>query len=418
MLSNISTLSLSTSHGHSSSFFKDVMKMKLIDDLLPADFPDPFYISTHTNVITTEQLPWLNSPAPPVPDRRSPFSRSARDNYAQAKKLNEYKSQRFWKIEQDILPPPSDMTTRPLPPLPSSPSSSSSPTETCSPTLPSYASPANPRNPPRSTESIIKWMDERLTQQQQLRIPPSPTTSSSYAAGTSVPVQQPKLAMAPALVTRQPSTRDHSESISSNTARVLASLPPSQAIKAPSFPPPSSSWKRRGSSGSIRSRKPNKYDPSEWPSILSEDMCEQDRMVAQHYVLRTAFDGEDFAAPIHSALDKGLVVLDVGCGSGTWTMEMAAAFPNSTFIGLDRSNCFPQDIKPKNCYFRALDIMQLPLPLPDNSVDYIFQRDLNWYMLADMWNPLVKEYMRILKPGGWVELVELVSSSFSRPLHY
>ncbi|KAI8367630.1 uncharacterized protein BYT42DRAFT_586929 [Radiomyces spectabilis] len=141
------------------------------------------------------------------------------------------------------------------------------------------------------------------------------------------------------------------------------------------------------------------------PYILSQDNQEQDRLTAQHYVLRTAFDG-DFSAPLQSMLQKGCVVLDVGCGPGTWTMEMSTSFPKSTFIGLDQSTLFPRDIKPKNCHFRTCDITQLPLPFPDNSIDYIFQRDLNWALPAHLWNTLIKEYFRILRPGGWLELME------------
>ncbi|OAD70491.1 hypothetical protein PHYBLDRAFT_126377 [Phycomyces blakesleeanus NRRL 1555(-)] len=134
-------------------------------------------------------------------------------------------------------------------------------------------------------------------------------------------------------------------------------------------------------------------------------------MVAQHYILRTAFGG-DFSAPARSMLEKGCVVLDVGCGPGTWTMEMSTEFPNSSFIGIDCLNAFPRDIKPKNCHFRTCTVGQqssttlASLPFPDNSIDYIFQRDLNLGLQAHMWSPLVKEYLRILKPGGWVELME------------
>ncbi|KAF7728640.1 hypothetical protein EC973_005677 [Apophysomyces ossiformis] len=156
--------------------------------------------------------------------------------------------------------------------------------------------------------------------------------------------------------------------------------------------------------------KSQKYDAQEWPCVLAQDHNEQDRTVAQHYILRTAFKG-DFSAPVRQALDKGSVVLDVGCGPGTWTMEMSTEFPNSTFIGIDCQSVFPRDIKPKNCLFRTCDVTQLPLPFPDNSVDFIFQRDLNWHLLAYMWSPLVKEYLRILKPGGWLELMEPVSES-------
>ncbi|KAI9493886.1 S-adenosyl-L-methionine-dependent methyltransferase [Zychaea mexicana] len=145
-----------------------------------------------------------------------------------------------------------------------------------------------------------------------------------------------------------------------------------------------------------------------WGYILAQDHNEQDRLVAQHYLLRMIFGG-DFCAPgIASTLEaksSSAVVLDIGCGAGAWTMEMASMFPKATFIGIDQDRFFPQDIKPKNCHFRQYNVEE-GLPFPDNSIDYIYQRDMNWGLSTGMWKALMREYMRVLKPGGWVELVE------------
>ncbi|KAG0740040.1 hypothetical protein G6F57_010620 [Rhizopus arrhizus] len=150
--------------------------------------------------------------------------------------------------------------------------------------------------------------------------------------------------------------------------------------------------------------------------ILPKDESEIDRMVSQHYILRTAFDG-DFSAPLLSYTKKvkRVTVLDMGCGSGTWTMEMAVQFPNVHFIGIDHSTLYPQHIKPKNCRFLTLDRNDASLPFEDASVDYIFQRDANWELKDDAWEPLIQEYFRILKPGGWIELVEADIETQSSP---
>ncbi|RCH78211.1 hypothetical protein CU098_003016 [Rhizopus stolonifer] len=144
-------------------------------------------------------------------------------------------------------------------------------------------------------------------------------------------------------------------------------------------------------------------------SFLPKDENEIDRMVSQHYILRTAFDG-DFYAPLS---DKAKIVLDMGCGPGTWTMEMAVQFPRIHFIGIDQYALFPQDIKPKNCRFLGLD--RYTLPFDDNSIDYIFQRDANWEIPRLAWDSLIQEYYRVLKPGGWIELVEADLETQSSP---
>lgn len=148
--------------------------------------------------------------------------------------------------------------------------------------------------------------------------------------------------------------------------------------------------------------------------LPNNNVQELDRMISQHYILRTAFNA-DYSAPIISLNDKQdsnkVVVLDIGCGSGIWTMEMATKFPQAHFIGIDKRPSFPIDIKPKNCHFKLFNINQsnVKLPFMDQTVDYIFQRDLNWDLSESTWLPLVKEFFRILKPGGWIELVEPVS---------
>lgn len=179
------------------------------------------------------------------------------------------------------------------------------------------------------------------------------------------------------------------------------------------------SLSRSGSimNSSSSSRKPS-VDNITCDMLSSNDDEETNRMVAQHYILRSAFDGVDFSAPITKLLSEDdTVVLDVGCGSGTWTMETATRFPHAQFIGIDKKPLFPQYIKPRNCKFKLFEItdniQQVKLPFDDASVDFIFQRDLNWGLTEAAWLPLVMEYFRILKPGGWIELVEPVSRTVS-----
>lgn len=168
------------------------------------------------------------------------------------------------------------------------------------------------------------------------------------------------------------------------------------------------------------SKSNNSHHKKHLVSLLSEDEDEElDRMVAQHYILRTAFDDVDFSAPVNLLLSQpDTVVLDFGCGSGTWTMELATQFPKAQFIGIDKTSHFPKHIKPRNCQFEQFEItdslgQDQKLPFEDNSVDFIFQRDMNWGLTESAWLPLVKEYFRILKPGGWIELVEPVSIHMS-----
>ena len=66
------------------------------------------------------------------------------------------------------------------------------------------------------------------------------------------------------------------------------------------------------------------------PYPLPKDMDEINRLDFQHFLLRTGLRG-NFAAPIGQPTD----ILDVGCGSGRWAMEVAALFPQGRVIGFD-----------------------------------------------------------------------------------
>lgn len=283
---------------------------------------------------------------------------------------------------------------------------------------------ASQRKRPLSSEILIKIMDRRLLkkqqQQQQQEILRSPSSNNNNL---------------PQLYRSVSSSTIMSHSNSNTAARLNKLLP----NKPAAFTSTHASTTRRGNvtrqqgnttstvrqnNKKIKTSKSvlNKLNHNtnaqqlimDWPYVLTQDNDEQDRMVAQHYLLRTAF-GSDFTSPIKQQLQKGIVVLDVGCGPGTWTMEMSTAYPKSTFIGIDQGAFYPKDIKPRNCYFRTCGSLvqhQLPLPFPDNSIDFIYQRDMNWGLSGQMWQPLLQEYQRILKPGGWIEFVEPVSLDF------
>lgn len=230
---------------------------------------------------------------------------------------------------------------------------------------------------PLSSEVVLKIMDQCLLkkQQQQQYQHQQSINMSHLGRSASLSIQQHRIDRA---LSRRGSARPHQEHATKKSVKV----------SSPTL-------------------------IAEWPYVLTQDNEEQDRMVAQHYLLRTAF-GSDFSSPIRSQLQKGIIALDVGCGPGTWTMEMATAFPRSTFIGIDQSSFFPKDIKPKNCHFRTcgqLVQQQLPLPFPDNSIDYIYQRDMNWGLVGQTWQALLQEYLRVLKPGGWIEVVEQVKQN-------
>ncbi|RCH84491.1 hypothetical protein CU098_001335, partial [Rhizopus stolonifer] len=139
--------------------------------------------------------------------------------------------------------------------------------------------------------------------------------------------------------------------------------------------------------------------------LLPNDDDENDRIHQQHWILRYAFQC-NFHAPVTKMLEEGITVLDSGCGPATWTFEIGESYPRSKIYGVDASCVFPEDIKPANVDF-AIGNIAKRIPYEDSMFDYVHQRLLIGGLTHDDWKNALKEHFRILKPGGYIELVEV-----------
>ncbi|KAI8335777.1 S-adenosyl-L-methionine-dependent methyltransferase [Chlamydoabsidia padenii] len=148
------------------------------------------------------------------------------------------------------------------------------------------------------------------------------------------------------------------------------------------------------------------HEDASIPYFLPNDDEECDRAHQQHWLFRYLFQS-NFEVPLHKELEKGnMKVLDSGCGPGTWLFDMAEDYPLIEFFGIDMSPVFPQGVKPSNVTF-ALANMTESLPYPDHHFDYIHQRLLLFGLTAPQWDLAIQELLRVLKPGGWIEFVEV-----------
>ncbi|KAL9539216.1 hypothetical protein MBANPS3_010399 [Mucor bainieri] len=141
--------------------------------------------------------------------------------------------------------------------------------------------------------------------------------------------------------------------------------------------------------------------------MLPCDDDESDRLMTMHYILKATFHG-NFTAPVYNMLENSkhkTKVLDIGCGSGTWILEMATEFPNTEFYGIDDCPLFPTHIKPSNSHFLLHNILK-GLPYPDNEFDYVHMRMMIFYFSPEELSLLLTEISRIMKPGAYFEIVD------------
>ncbi|CAG8565743.1 22958_t:CDS:2 [Gigaspora margarita] len=125
---------------------------------------------------------------------------------------------------------------------------------------------------------------------------------------------------------------------------------------------------------------------------LPNDDDESDRLHMQHFLFRYMWQS-NFSAPIEHILnDPETKILDVG-------------YPLVKIYGLDISSNQAVSIKPKNFTFVKANVLE-GLPFDNDTFDYVFQRHLLGGYPRAKWPYAINEIVRVLKPGGFLEMIE------------
>ncbi|KKA27159.1 hypothetical protein TD95_000388 [Thielaviopsis punctulata] len=143
--------------------------------------------------------------------------------------------------------------------------------------------------------------------------------------------------------------------------------------------------------------------------VLPNDDREQERLNLQHHMWRLMQHGALYTAPLEQLSDN-MRILDLGCGTGIWAIEMADEFPDAEVFGVDLSPIQP-DWVPPNCRFHVDDYEDDWTYREDEKFDYIHGRALGG-TCAD-WSKFYQRVMDNLKPGGWFEIQEYDAWVFS-----
>lgn len=105
-------------------------------------------------------------------------------------------------------------------------------------------------------------------------------------------------------------------------------------------------------------------------------------------------------------------ILDIACGSGGWVLDVAYEHPHIQVEGIDTSRVLieyarasARSQKLLNAHFTIMNILQ-PLEFPDNVFDVVNARMLFAVMPLDQWPILLRECLRITRPGGTIRLTE------------
>ncbi|KLJ05733.1 hypothetical protein EMPG_10823 [Blastomyces silverae] len=132
------------------------------------------------------------------------------------------------------------------------------------------------------------------------------------------------------------------------------------------------------------------------------DDDEIERLEIQHQVLSKIFDDRLIFPPVHSPSR----VLDCGYGNGGWAVEVAEQHPSCEVIGVDISPHMGPDDTPENLWLQVDDLNRT-FTFPPNHFDLVHSRLLASGLHRQRWPRYIRDIKRTLRPGGWVQMVEM-----------
>jgi len=143
--------------------------------------------------------------------------------------------------------------------------------------------------------------------------------------------------------------------------------------------------------------------------IDAESGTEMARLINQERLLTRVMGG---VFPEHFDLSHVSHILDIGCGPGGWVLDVAFENAKINVVGIDISQQMVEYARAhaeaqgmNNASFQVMNALE-SLAFDDNSFDVVNARYIQAFMMKTSWAPLMKEIMRILRPGGRVVLTD------------
>ncbi|GAC1358942.1 MAG: hypothetical protein NVS2B12_06100 [Ktedonobacteraceae bacterium] len=157
--------------------------------------------------------------------------------------------------------------------------------------------------------------------------------------------------------------------------------------------------------------EPHREHPSTYFVQDRSNTQEMDRLRIQDQMLTASMGG---VLPEQADPTNLRRVLDVGCGTGDWLIEVASAYPQiTTLVGVDVSKSMLDYARTQaaekgvadRVAFHVMDALRM-LEFPQGYFDLINQRLGVSYLRTWDWPNLLQEYQRVTRRGGVIRITE------------
>ncbi|KAL3425188.1 methyltransferase sll0829 [Phlyctema vagabunda] len=146
------------------------------------------------------------------------------------------------------------------------------------------------------------------------------------------------------------------------------------------------------------------------PYPLPCDLAEIHRQTMRTMLLCQVFNGPVCSPAFNNKPPKR--VLEIGCGSGFWSVMChrhfaQRGFSSIEFTGIDIAPLAPRMLADDDMNWRFVqhDLRRIPLPFHDEEFHLIMVKDLSMVTpTTGLQQLLMDEYLRLLKPGGTLEI--------------
>ncbi|KAI8803618.1 hypothetical protein BJ742DRAFT_492269 [Cladochytrium replicatum] len=142
----------------------------------------------------------------------------------------------------------------------------------------------------------------------------------------------------------------------------------------------------------------------------SSDVTQGSRVTLQQYAVLKHLFQTNYMGVTADQLARGIRVLDSAIGTGIWIMEMQRDFPASQFFGLDLAVSLWPDTQLLKIGQRTRIVggeSLGALPFENGFFDYVHEQTHLFVTHRDTMPKVISEFARVLKPGGYIDIVEL-----------